>query len=123
MIDGRILRYAIIVGTTLQAANALIRHLGWLSDYYAQFGAMFISGVAGLLYAREVNKGYRHGAFAGAIAGLVSVSVGVTLAVTLHDVPPVMIPLAMLVCTLTGAIGGLFGQLGASIRTALYSKR
>lgn len=123
MIDGRILRYAIIVGTTLQAANALLRHIGWLNDYYAQFGAMFISGVAGLLYAREVNKGYRPGAAGGAIAGLVCISIGVALAVTLHDAPAILIPLAMLVCTLTGAIGGLFGQLGAAIQTAIYTKR
>jgi len=121
MIDGRILRYAIIVGTTLQAANALLRHLGWLTDYYAQFGGMFISGVAGLLYAREVNKGYRPGAIGGAVAGLVCITVGVALSVTLHDGPPLLIPLAMLVCTLTGAIGGLFWQLGATIR--LYTRR
>jgi hypothetical protein len=119
MIDGRILRYAIIVGTTLEAANALARHLGWLSDYFAQFGGMFIAGVAGLLYAREVSRGYVHGAGGGAIAGLVSSSVGVALSVTLHDAPAVLIPLALLVCALTGAIGGLFGQLGANIRAAL----
>jgi hypothetical protein len=123
MIDIRILRYAIIVGTTLQVANSLLRHIGWTNDYYAQFGGMFISGVAGLLYAREVNRGYRAGAAGGAVGGLVCAVVGVALAVTLRDAPPVLIPLAMLVCTLTGAIGGLFGQLGASIRTALYTKR
>jgi len=123
MIDGRILRYAIIVGTTLQAVNAILRHLGWLSDYYAQFGGMFISGVAGLLYAREVHKGYRPGALGGAVAGLVCICIGVTLAVTLHDAPAILIPLAMLVCTLTGAIGGLFGQLGAEIQAALNPRR
>jgi hypothetical protein len=119
MIDGRILRNAIIVGTTLEAVNALARHVGWLSDYYAQFGGMFIAGVAGLLYAREVNRGYTHGALGGAIAGLVSVSVGVALLVTLHDAPAMLIPLALAICTLTGAIGGLFGQVGANIRAAL----
>ena len=123
MIDGRILRYAIIVGTTLQAANALARHLGWLSDYYAVFGGMFISGVAGLLYARDTNRGYAPGAIGGAVAGLVTISIGVALTVTLHDAPAVLIPFAMLICTLTGAIGGLFGQLGASIRATLNTKR
>jgi hypothetical protein len=123
MIDARILRYAIIVGTTLQIVNAMLRHVGWTTDYYAQFGGMFISGVAGLLYARDVNRGYGAGSAGGAVGGLVCAVVGVALAVTLHDAPPVLIPLAMLVCTLTGAIGGLFGQLGASIRSALYPKR
>ena len=123
MIDGRILRYAIIVGTTLQAANTLARHIGWLSDYYALFGGMFISGVAGLLYARDTNKGYRPGAIGGAAAGLVCISIGVTLAVTLHDAPAVLIPFAMLVCTVTGAIGGLFGQLGATIRATINNTK
>jgi hypothetical protein len=119
MIDGRVLRNAIIVGTTLEAVNALARHVGWLGDYYAQFGGMFIAGVAGLLYAREINRGYAQGALGGAVAGLVSISVGVALSVTLHDAPAILIPIALIVCTLTGAIGGLFGQLGASIREAL----
>src|SRR5438067_1630268 len=123
MIDGKILRYAIIVGTTLQLANSLVRHLGWTTDYYAQFGGMFISGVAGLLYAREVSRGYRAGAAGGAAAGFVAAVVGVALSVTLHDASAMLIPVAMLVCTLTGAIGGLFGQLGAAIRAVLYSKR
>ena len=123
MIDGRILRYAIIVGTTLQAANALAHRFGWLSDYYALFGGMFISGVAGLLYARETNKGYKPGAIGGGAAGLVCISIGVALAVTLHDAPAVLIPFAMLMCTLTGAIGGLFGQLGATIRATINTKR
>lgn len=123
MIDIQTLRYVIIVGTTLQLANALLRHMNWLSDYYWQFGGMFISGVAGLLYAREVNKGYRWGAVGGAIAGLVCTTVGVALSVTLRDVSALLIPAAMIVCTLTGAIGGLFGQLGAAIRASLYSKR
>jgi len=123
MIDGRILRYAIIVGTTLQAANALARHLGWLSDYYALFGGMFISGVAGLLYARDTDKGYKHGAIGGGAAGLVCITIGVALAVTLHDAPAELIPFAMLICTLTGAIGGLFGQLGASIQATLRTRR
>ncbi len=119
MIDGRVLRNAIIVGTTLEAVNALARHAGWLSDYYAQFGGMFIAGVAGLLYAREINRGYGQGALGGSVAGLVSISVGVALSVTLHDAPAILIPIALVICTLTGAIGGLFGQLGASIRAAL----
>lgn len=123
MIEVRSLRSAIIVGTTLQVANSLARHLGWLTDYYAQFGGMFISGVAGLLYAREVNRGYGPGAAGGAIGGLVCAIIGVALSVTLHDAPPALIPLAMLICTLTGAIGGLFGQLGATIRAALSPKR
>ncbi len=123
MIDGRILRYAIIVGTTLQAVNALAYDFGWLNDYYALFGGMFISGVAGLLYARDTNKGYRPGAVGGGAAGLVCITIGVALAVTLHDAPAVLIPFAMLICTLTGAIGGLFGQLGASIRSTLNTKR
>jgi hypothetical protein len=112
-----------LVSTTLQVANALAHHVGFLTDYYAQFGGMFISGVAGLLYAREVDKGYRAGFTGGAVAGLVSIILGVTLSVTLRDAPPALIPLAMAVCALTGAIGGLFGQLGAAIRTALYPKR
>jgi hypothetical protein len=123
MIDGRILRYAIIVGTTLQAVNALAYDLGWLSEYYALFGGMFISGVAGLLYARDANKGYRPGAVGGGAAGLVCITIGVALAVTLHDAPAVLIPFAMLMCTITGSIGGLFGQLGAAIKTTLNTRR
>src|SRR5690348_15233211 len=123
MIETRTLRSAIIVGTTLQVANSIARHIGWMTDYYAQFGGMFISGVAGLLYAREVNRGYGPGSAGGAIAGLLCAVIGVALSVTFHDAPPALIPLAMLICTLTGAIGGLFGQLGASIRSALYPKR
>ncbi|MBV9330901.1 MAG: hypothetical protein JOZ55_05045 [Alphaproteobacteria bacterium] len=123
MIVNQTLRNVIIVGTTLQLANALVHHLTWFNDYYWQFGGMFIAGVAGLLYAREVNKGFRWGALGGAIAGMVCATVGVALSVTLHDAPALLIPAAMILCTLTGAIGGLFGQLGAVIRSTLYSKR
>ncbi len=123
MIDGRILGFVVIVGTTLQIADVLLRHFGLLNDYYAQFGGMFIAGVTGLLYAREVDRGYRAGAAGGAVGGLVCASVGVALAVTLKDAQPILIPIAMLVCALIGAIGGLFGQLGAYIRQALYTKR
>lgn len=123
MVDGRMLRLAIIVGTTLEVANVLLRHLQLLGDYYAQFGGMFIAGVAGLLYAREVDRGYRAGAVGGAAGGFVCATIGVALAVTLKDARPILILVAIPVCTLIGAIGGLFGQLGADIRQALYPKR
>jgi len=123
MVDGRILRFAVIVGTTLEVVTAILRHLQWLDDYYAWFGGMFIAGVTGLLYAREVNRGYGAGAAGGAVGGFVCAAIGVALAVTLKDARPVLIPVALVVCAFVGAIGGLFGQLGADIRRALYPKR
>src|SRR5258708_40089544 len=110
MSDFRILRFAIIVGTTLQVANSLLRHIGWTNDYYAQFGGMFISGVAGLLYAREVNRGYGAGSAGGAVGGMVLGGIRGTPAGAPPRAPPLPLPPLLRTSPLPAAAGGLLWQ-------------
>jgi hypothetical protein len=48
---------------------------------------MLISGVAGLLYARDAALGYGRGALGGAIAGGLCALIGIGVSVLLGDTP------------------------------------
>jgi hypothetical protein len=124
MVDTRILWRAGIVGTSLQVTMVLLGHfIPWVVQNAFAFGGMFISGVAGLLYARDLDRGYRAGALGGLILGPSCAAIGVVLSVLLGDTPPQVIAFAVLVSALTGAVGGLFGQMGANMRSALDARR
>jgi hypothetical protein len=116
MIDAQILQRAISVGVLLQFTLVVVGHyVPWVKDNAFAFGGMMISGLAGLLYAREFAAGYGRGAMGGAIAGGFCALVGTAVSVLLGDIALVVLPVGTAVCVLTGAIGGLWGQLGARL--------
>src|SRR6201995_6046737 len=75
------------------------------------FGCMMIAGVAGLLYARDLARGYGAGALGGVALGAVCGLVAVGAASLLGDRPDLYIPYGVMVSALCGAVGGLGGQV------------
>ncbi len=115
--DGKLLHRAAVTGIVLQLAMVVIGHyVAWVRVNAWEFGTMMISGLAGLFYARDFAQGYARGALGGAIVGGTAGIIGVSAANILGDVRVIVIPFATAVTILTGAIGGLFGQMGANIR-------
>lgn len=124
MIDTKILWRALIVGTSLQVTMALLGHfIPWMTLHAFLFGRMFIAGVAGLLYARDLDRGYHAGALGGLILGPSCAAIGVAVSVLLGDATREVVPFAVLSAAITGPVGGLFGQMGANMRSALGGNR
>ncbi|HTT99895.1 MAG TPA: hypothetical protein VMF58_17730 [Rhizomicrobium sp.] len=120
MIDARILQRSTVVGTVLQLAMVIAGHfVPWVRDNVFMFGGMLISGVAGLLYAREVALGWWRGALGGAIAGGLCALIGIGVSVLLGDTPNFVLGLGTAISVVTGAVGGLWGEVGARIRARL----
>lgn len=116
MIDARIFQRALTVGLLLQITMVVLGHyVEWVALNVFRFGGMFISGVAGLLYARDLDRGWGAGAFGGTFAGGLCALIGVIVSVMLHDTPPNIVLFAVPSSALTGAVGGLFGQMAANI--------
>jgi hypothetical protein len=116
VLDSPALRRAIVVGTPLQTATVALGHFGGLMKAYAVgflFAAMMISATVGYLYALEVAKGYRRGAYGGAIAGALCAAVGIGVSVLFGDMTTNDLILRTSICGLTGAVGGFYGQLAA----------
>jgi hypothetical protein len=115
-LDRAALQRAILVGTPLQMLTVLLGHFGGLLAAHAigfLFAEMMISATVGYLYAQDVAKGYGRGAYGGAIAGGVCALVGIAVSVPLGDMTPDVLVLRTLICVLTGAVGGVYGQLAA----------
>lgn len=111
-----LLRRAILVGLVLELVLVAGSH--FLPSLRPQllFGCMMICGVAGLLYAREAKRGYGLGALGAALVGCVCALAAVGLAGVLGESLNLYLPLAVPVSTLTGGIGGLFGQWDSMLR-------
>ena len=117
MIDPRALVRAFIVGTVLQIVLVILCRLSpWIMQHAFMFGGMMIAATAAYLYAMDVGRGWFAGATAGAVIGGVCGFVGIVVAVTLRETAEIVIPYAVAICVLTGAVGGLFGQMAASWR-------
>jgi hypothetical protein len=113
MIETRALLRAIAVGTFLEVAAAAIAHFSlWIQTHALLFTSMMISAIMGYLYAQDVAKGYLRGAWGGAIAGG-TCGLGIVLSVVLGDVTARIWAVRVLVCVLTGAVGGIYGQMAA----------
>ena len=122
MIDFKILRRAITVGVFFELVLVAMGHYRpRFRPTFELFGCMLIAGVAGLLYARDLARGYGAGALGGAAVGAVCGLVAVATASLLGDRPDLFIPYGVMVSTLTGAVGGLFGQLDAQLRVIIKS--
>jgi hypothetical protein len=122
MIDGKILRRAMLVGAVFELLLVVAGHYSpWLRAHFLLFGCMMIAGVAGLLYARDLARGFRLGALGGGVTGAAGGIVAVGASNVLGDRPDIFIPYGVMVLTLIGAIGGLFGQLDAILRRIIRS--
>jgi len=117
MIDRRALLGATMVGTVSQVAMVVIGHfIPWIALHVFMFGGMMISATVGCLYAQDIAKGYGRGALGGAIAGGVCALLGIAVSVILGDTQPNILALGTAISVLTGAVGGIFGQMSAAIR-------
>jgi hypothetical protein len=117
MLNPKILRRAILVGLILELILVTGGYaLPALRPHFL-FACMMICGVAGLLYARDAALGYGRGALGGAVVGCICALAAVTAATILAERPDLYLPFAVLVSTLTGAIGGLFGQWDKMLRS------
>ena len=117
MYDGKLVQRAAITGIALQLTMVVVAHYSvWVRANVSEFAAMMIAGLAGLFYGRDYAKGYARGALGGAIAGGTSGLIGIAAANILGDAALIVLPVGTAITTLTGAIGGLFGQMGANIR-------
>jgi hypothetical protein len=112
---------AIVVGVLMLITFVVFSHyLPWLATQLL-LATMCIAGIAGLLYAREVARGYGIGALGGAFAGGICALVGIALAVLLGDAPAFtlgpeperVLIVGTAISVFIGAIGGLFGQWDA----------
>jgi hypothetical protein len=113
-LDNRALQRAIVVGTMLQVVIVLLAHFSaWIEAHAFLFAGMMISATVGYLYALEVARGYARGAYGGAIAGGACAVIGIALAVVLGDMTGRIFVIRDLISVLTGAVGGIYGQLAA----------
>jgi len=88
----------------------------WVEIHAFQFGGMMIAAIAGYLYGMHSARGWGASAFAGAIAGGTCGIIGIAVAVVLQELPMLALIVGTLICVLTGAVGGLFGQMAANMR-------
>jgi hypothetical protein len=122
MVNLTILRRAIIVGVVFELLLVAAAHFyPWLKPNFLLFGCMLLSGVAGLLYARDLARGFGAGALGGAAVGALCGVVAVSAANLLNEQPELYLPYGVMVLMLTGAVGGLFGQLDAIMKAFLKS--
>ena len=114
LVDHRALERAILVGTLFQVVAVVIAHFSlWIETHALLFGGMMISATMGYLYAQEVVRGYVKGACGGAVAGGLCAIVGMAPSVLLGDMTPKMLGVRTLISILTGAVGGIYGQMAA----------
>ena len=122
MFDGKILQRAAVTGIVMQVAMVVLGHyIAWVQANVSEFAAMMIAGLAGLFYGRDYDRGYGKGALGGAIAGGTSGLIATCAANVLGDVTLLTVPVGTAVTILTGAIGGLFGQMDANMRKNLHA--
>ena len=120
LVDHRALQRAILVGTLFQVIAVLIAHFSlWIETHALLFGGMMISATMGYLYAQEVARGYVKGACGGAMAGGVCAVIGIAPSVLLGDMTLKMLMVRALISVLTGAVGGIYGQMAADWNRAI----
>ncbi|MEI9887874.1 MAG: hypothetical protein WDN08_15500 [Rhizomicrobium sp.] len=117
MFDGRLLQRAAIMGIVLELTMVVLgNYIPWIRNNFYDFGAMMFAGLAGLLYARDFGKGYARGALGGAVIGGTSGLIGISAANLLGHVGLIVLPVGTAITIVVGAIGGLWGQMGANMR-------
>lgn len=121
MLEMPALRRAMIVGTILEVALAVLAHFSvWIAIHALLFGSMLASAFVGYLYALDIGKGYVAGAVGGVLAGGVCGFFGAAASIMLGDTDPNLFLLNTLIFAFTGGVGGLFGQLAAQLQPARH---
>ena len=124
LVDAKILDRALLAGVLCEAGFMLLGHYRPLiTEHFGLFGCMMIAGTAGLLYARDLARGYVSGALGGLVIGAACGLVAVGVANLLGDHPDKFLPYGVMISALIGAIGGLFGQYAAWIREFIATLR
>jgi hypothetical protein len=124
LLDPKLLIRALLAGCACAAGFMLLGHYRpLLALQYGLFGCMMIAGTMGLLYARDVARGYVAGALGGLVIGAACGLTAVATANLLGDRPDEFLPYGVMICALVGTIGGLFGQYAAWIRAFIATLR
>lgn len=122
IIDRRLLGRASVVGVLLEAILVAASHYKpWLRDHFLLFGAMMIAGTAGLLYARDLAGGFAKGALGGLVIGAACGLCAVGLFNATGGAPETHLPYGVMVMTLAGMAGGIFGQIDAILQAFFKS--
>jgi general stress protein CsbA len=122
IVDRRLLSRAILVGVVLEVILVVASwYKPWVREHFLLFGAMMVAGTAGLLYARELARGFAKGALGGLAIGAACGLSAVSLSNVLDGQPEIYLPYGVMVMTLTGMIGGVFGQIDAIMRAFFKS--
>src|SRR5476649_2762637 len=70
LVDPKILSRALLAGMVCEAGFMLVGHYRpFVALHYGLFGCMMIAGTMGLLYARDLARGYISGALGGLVIG------------------------------------------------------
>ena len=118
MIETGTLIRTTLVGIILQVAMYVLGHFShWVAVNVFDFGAMMISASAAYLYAMVTGRGYFSSATAGAVVGGTCGFLGIGLSALLGDSHVGYVPTATTIAVFVGAVGGLFGQLAAVLRS------
>jgi len=97
-----------IFGTVLQLGMVIAGHYSeFVKNNVFAIGGMFISLVAGALYARAAARSKGGAAGGGAIVGGASALLGIIVAVVLGGAEPMILAIGTVSSMVTGAIGGL----------------
>ena len=124
LVDPKLLIRALAAGSTIAAGFMAVGHYRpFLALHYGLFGCMMLAGTMGLLYARDLARGYVAGALGGLVIGAACGLVAVGAANLLGDQPDKFLPYGVMISALIGAIGGLFGQYAAWIREFIATLR
>jgi hypothetical protein len=116
MLNSSALRLSIIVGTVLQLVMVVAGHFIPIVAQGFAIGGMSISAIAGLLYARHRSGAWKWQILGAAIAGGVCALIGIVVSFWLGDVPAVILIIGAASSAVTGAMGGVFGQVTAHRR-------
>jgi hypothetical protein len=122
MIDLKILKRTLIVGIVLQA---VLVACGYFWPHFRPgllFACMMTAAVAGMLYGRDLGAGFLAGMLGGAMTGAACGVAAVAGAGWLGEQPEIFIPYGVMVLMLTGAVGGLFGEIDARLRAYIIRK-
>lgn len=117
-LDSQLILWTALVGAILQGLVELAAwHWPGLGVLAILFARAMAAATAGYLYGLVQGKGYGSSACGGAIAGGLGVVVGLGAALVLAQ-PEIMSPIRSAgLAVLMGAVGGVFGQLGAVLRS------
>jgi hypothetical protein len=122
MIDLKILRRAVLVGLVFELALVAGGYFWPRSRPGLLFACMLVAAVAGMIYARDLARGFGAGALGGALAGAACGVAAVATASYLNERPDIHIPYGVLVLMFTGTVGGIFGEFDVRLRAYIVRK-